>query len=75
MNFDEFILGDELLLVGNLGKQHVEPECAGADPPGWCASPWCYVDPCFCDQPGVTASAWFETKFGLTLSKAGLLSN
>ena len=43
---------------GEACKAHMEPECAGASPPEWCASPWCYVD------PYVGIYLWFITQNG-----------
>jgi hypothetical protein len=60
----KILTSDDTELEGDYGEActaHMEPECAVASPPEWCASPWCYVDPCFCDQLGVTASTWFNS--------------
>ena len=35
-----------------------QPYCSKADPPEWCADPWCYVDEATCSNP-VLSSSYF----------------
>jgi hypothetical protein len=49
---------------GEQCSAHGEPgasSCLGNYPAAWCTSPWCYVDPCSCDDVSIGLSDYFTT--------------
>jgi hypothetical protein len=46
----------------------VELETGQAD---WCTQPWCYVDPCACDQADITKSDYFPTTLHFSYATCG----